>query len=310
MLARGLQLALAPERLGDAKLHFRMGLVQVERGSYDGRLLLPEDARPGRGPSGSAGFASPRRSGARASWRPRASITWSACGRIRATPRTLLDLGDLLMEMGRVEEAGEKFRRAIELAPEEPAGYFCHGVWLMRHLSAERDEQAIAAFTKVLQLGPDVPGAHLRLGEVHHRRRECSMPASTSRQSWCFARRTRTCCWTCPTCWSTPARPAAVACLKRLCAFGAGQRGRLAEPGRRPVHGRPLPGGDHSCHEAIARDADNVMALYNLALAYEHWAATTMRWFGCAKVLAKAPRTFRSRSWNCACAVAELGRNG
>ena len=33
---------------------------------------------------------------------------------------TLLDLGDLLMEMGRNEEAGEKFRRAIELAPEEP----------------------------------------------------------------------------------------------------------------------------------------------------------------------------------------------
>src|SRR5919112_1340875 len=30
---------------------------------------------------------------------------------------TLLDLGELLMEMGRTEEAGEKFRRAIELAP-------------------------------------------------------------------------------------------------------------------------------------------------------------------------------------------------
>ena len=30
---------------------------------------------------------------------------------------TLLDLGELLMEMGRIDEAGEKFRRAIELRP-------------------------------------------------------------------------------------------------------------------------------------------------------------------------------------------------
>src|SRR5208282_2263237 len=34
--------------------------------------------------------------------------------------QTLLDLGRLLLEMGRLEEAGEKFRRAIELAPEHP----------------------------------------------------------------------------------------------------------------------------------------------------------------------------------------------
>ena len=85
---------------------------------------------------------------------------------------TLLDLGDLLMEMGRTEEAGEKFRRAIELAPEDPAGYFCHGQWLMRQVTPERDEQAILAFTKVLQLDPTYPAAHLRLGELYHRRRE------------------------------------------------------------------------------------------------------------------------------------------
>ncbi len=43
---------------------------------------------------------------------------------------TLLDLGDLLSEMGRHDEAGEKYRQAIELAPEEPGPYFCHGQWL------------------------------------------------------------------------------------------------------------------------------------------------------------------------------------
>jgi hypothetical protein len=55
---------------------------------------------------------------------------------------TLLDLGELLMEMGRSDEAGEKFRRAIELAPEQPAGYFWHGNWLMQ---CGRDDEAIAA---------------------------------------------------------------------------------------------------------------------------------------------------------------------
>ena len=84
----------------------------------------------------------------------------------------LLDLGDLLMEMGRTEEAGEKFRRAIELAPEDPAGHFCHGQWLMRHLTPQHDDLAVLAFTKVLQLDPTYPAAHLRLGELHHRRRE------------------------------------------------------------------------------------------------------------------------------------------
>ena len=53
----------------------------------------------------------------------------------------------------------------------EPAGYCCHGNWLMR---CERDEEAIAAFTKALQLDPTYPGVHLRLGELYHRRHEAA----------------------------------------------------------------------------------------------------------------------------------------
>src|SRR6185437_8113151 len=85
---------------------------------------------------------------------------------------TLLDLGDLLSEMGRHDDAGEKYRQAIELAPEEPGPYFSHGNWLLRN---GRDSEAAECFVRVLQLDPTFPGAHLRLGEVHARRRELSV---------------------------------------------------------------------------------------------------------------------------------------
>lgn len=184
---------------------------------------------------------------------------------------TLLDLGELLMEMGRVEEAGEKFRRAIELAPEEPAGYFCHGLWLMRLLRPERDEQAILAFTKALQLDPTHPAAHLRLGELYHRRHEPVQARKHLRAEVALR----------------PSDPqvlldlsnllvdtqqtrAAVACLKRLTGLDpsnvdAWQNLAVAQF----MIGR-YQDGVASCQEALARDADNVMAIYNLALAYEH----------------------------------------
>jgi tetratricopeptide (TPR) repeat protein len=184
---------------------------------------------------------------------------------------TLLDLGDLLMEMGRTDEAGEKFRRAIELAPEDPAGYFSHGLWLMRQMSAERDEQAVLAFTKVLQLDPTYPGAHLRLGELHHRRREIS-PARKHLRAELVLR---------------PQDPhilldlsnllvdtsqtrAAVACLKRLVQIEADNVDAWQNLAVAQFMIGRYEDGIASCQEALARDADNVMAMYNLALAYEH----------------------------------------
>jgi tetratricopeptide (TPR) repeat protein len=81
----------------------------------------------------------------------------------------LLDLSDLLIEMERWEEAGEKIRRAIEIAPEDPAAHYCHGRWLLRR---GRDEEAVASLKRALELDPTFPGAHLRLAEAHHRRGE------------------------------------------------------------------------------------------------------------------------------------------
>ena len=83
-------------------------------------------------------------SGARASWKRPGSITSMGLRQDPGNTDTLLDLGELLMEMGRTDEAGEKFRRAIELAPEHPAGYYCHGQWLH---GPGRARQAVDAFS-------------------------------------------------------------------------------------------------------------------------------------------------------------------
>lgn len=181
---------------------------------------------------------------------------------------TLLDLGELLADMGRDEEAGEKFRRAIELAPEEPAGYFCHGRWLVRH---GRDEEAIAAFTKVLQLDPTCMGAHLRLGELYFRRRELPLARKHLRAELLLRPQD-------PQVLSdlanllldTGQNRAAVACLKRLVqADPDSVRGWQNLAVAQFLTGR-YEDGIESCHQVLRLSPRNATAAYNLALAYEN----------------------------------------
>src|SRR5688572_21549097 len=79
----------------------------------------------------------------------------------------LLDLSELLVEMRRWEEAGEKIARAIEMAPDDPAAHYCRGRWLARR---ERVEEAEGSLRRALELDPTYPGAHLELGRIEYRR--------------------------------------------------------------------------------------------------------------------------------------------
>lgn len=75
----------------------------------------------------------------------------------------ILALGRLLTQSDSHREAGEKFRLAVELAPDHPSTNYCLGRWLFHE---GRMDQAMAAFQRVLQLDPTYPAAHLRLAEI------------------------------------------------------------------------------------------------------------------------------------------------
>ena len=181
---------------------------------------------------------------------------------------TLLDLGDLLSEMGRHDEAGEKYRQAIELTPEEPGPYFCHGQWLARN---GRDIEAAESFMRVLQLDPTFPGAHLRLGEVYARRRELSQARKHLRAEVLLRPQDPPLLMDLANLLGdTGQNRASVACLKRLVLIqpnhpSAWQNLAVAQF----LIGR-YDDGIASCKEALRLSPHNPMAFYNLSLACEH----------------------------------------
>lgn len=73
---------------------------------------------------------------------------------------TLLDLGNLLIEMQRPAEAAEKFRRAIELDPASADAHFCLG---QLALMTDHAEAAQRSFELALQIDPKRPEANQRL---------------------------------------------------------------------------------------------------------------------------------------------------
>ncbi|MEM1166984.1 MAG: tetratricopeptide repeat protein [Planctomycetota bacterium] len=82
---------------------------------------------------------------------------------------TLLDLGCLLVDMNRLAEAGEKFRRVLEIEADNTEAHFCLGDLALRQ---HRLKEAEAAFGLVLRLDESFPEVRRRLAELHVRRGE------------------------------------------------------------------------------------------------------------------------------------------
>ncbi|MDY7108983.1 MAG: tetratricopeptide repeat protein [Planctomycetota bacterium] len=80
---------------------------------------------------------------------------------------TLLDYGDLLIDLGRLPEAAEKFRRVLEL---EPANVDAHERLGQIAMAGGRYEQAHLEFELVLKLDPQFPLIRLAASEAMLRR--------------------------------------------------------------------------------------------------------------------------------------------
>jgi len=182
--------------------------------------------------------------------------------------QALLDLGELLIEMGRHGEAGEKFRRAIELSPHHPGGHYCHGRLL---LMARRDDEATGAFSAVLQLDPTFAGAHLALGRIALRRGD--LPGARLQLQAEMQLRPddpKLLLEMANLMMDVGESRSAMICLKGLTnrepervsvwlnlAVAQFSRGNYQE-------------GIASCLTALAKDPNNIIAMYNMALAHEH----------------------------------------
>jgi tetratricopeptide (TPR) repeat protein len=181
---------------------------------------------------------------------------------------TLLDLSELLADMHRWDEAGEKIRRAIELSPDDPAAHFCQGRWLMR---SGKDSAAIESLRRALQLDPTYPGAHARLGELYLRSGRTAAGREQLRAELLLR----------------PQEPgllkdlgnllidaeelrAATACLKRLTQVAPKQADAWLNLGVAPFLRRRYAEGVEACHQCLRVDAGNTRARFNLALAAAH----------------------------------------
>ena len=184
---------------------------------------------------------------------------------------TLLDLGELLVEMGRIDEAGEKIRRAIEMAPDEPAVHYAYGKWLLNRGGAAAEEEAVNELVRTLRLDPTFPGAHLHLARLHFARKELFEARRHLRGELLLK----------------PEEPAILLSLGNLL-MDTGEVRLASATLKRLVQLEPTnvrawinlavaqfsrdrySDGIEACRRALECEAENPIAIFNLALAHEH----------------------------------------
>jgi len=181
--------------------------------------------------------------------------------------QTLLDLGDLLISMDRLNDADAKFKGAIELAPSDPGGYYHRGRLLLR---MNRDDEAAKSFSMALHLDPTFPGAHMGLGRISFRRGELGAARSRFRAELQLRPDDpRLLLELANLLMDTGESRAALACLKWLVAMNPREVSGWLNLAVAQFSRGHYSEGITSCMTALAKDPGNVTAMYNLGLAHE-----------------------------------------
>jgi len=178
---------------------------------------------------------------------------------------TLLDLSELLIDLRRWDEADEKIRRAIELAPDDPASHFALGSWLLRR---GHTEQAVASLSRALELDPTYPGIHLHLGKAALARRDFAEARRQLRAELLLRPDD-------PTMLMDLANllidldevRGGIACLKRLVNLQPDNAAAWQNLAVAQFMRSRYDEGIESCFQAIRIDPKNLMAVHNLGLA-------------------------------------------
>ncbi|HUS46887.1 MAG TPA: tetratricopeptide repeat protein [Phycisphaerae bacterium] len=80
---------------------------------------------------------------------------------------TILDYGELLMHLGKLDDAGKQFRTVLQRDHENASANFCLGEIALKRGQLQAAEKR---FRRALQIDPKCPGAQARLGQVMLRR--------------------------------------------------------------------------------------------------------------------------------------------
>ena len=80
-------------------------------------------------------------------------------------PKRLLRLGRMYLELGRLEDARDQCRAALEANRNAADVWTLHGDCLR---ASGNDVEALAAYHRALALRPDSPKAHLEAAEIYH----------------------------------------------------------------------------------------------------------------------------------------------
>jgi len=181
--------------------------------------------------------------------------------------QTLLDLGDLLLEMGRVEEAGEKYRRCIELAPDNAEGFARYGCWLA---GRRRTDDAAAAFAQALRRNPTICGPRLELARLALARGDHAEAMRQLKAELMVCRDNPKILLGLANLWMDCGdNRTAIACLTRLTDLQPANVHAWLNLAVAQFRRGLYQHGIRTCHKVLELDPHQRVAMYNLAVAHE-----------------------------------------
>lgn len=205
---------------------------------------------------------------------------------------TLLDLGCLLLDMNRLAEAGEKFRRVLEIESDHPEAHF-HLAELAARQGRERE--AIATLRVTLRLDPEHPEARRRLAELYLGEGETAPALELLRVEYARFRHEKAefddedLIDLGGLLLDAGAPTEAVAVFELLVAHRPQDARAWHELSVALLRSGDLAKGMDACREAIRRDESHPAALHNMALAHLQLGQCRRAWWWLGRALEADP---------------------